>query len=254
MAGAVEILGSSFRAHMQRRSEDGRNEHIRGPRRREKRKAEQDLETLRAAAEEAASDAAWSAMAAESRRLQERADFEARVSVCASALVVRPPSAFSEESDAPDISDREPYDSQEYYNDFDELWQDIDEDGRLPDYYQPLPLLPLPDPKDAVEATALLSKFRPVRNTVEDLKKLLDARADPNVIVHDGDIHPLMKVMTFADKDRVGPMRDLLLRAGATENDEAKERWEIRRRADACEEAWMRNFHRDPALVPYDCL
>ncbi len=65
MAGAVEIQGSSFRAHMQRRGEDGRKEHIRGPHRGEKRKAEQDLERLRAAAEEA-SDAAWSAMAAES--------------------------------------------------------------------------------------------------------------------------------------------------------------------------------------------
>ena len=41
-------------------------------------------------------------------------------------------------------------------------------------------------------------------------------------------------------------MRDLLLRAGAVENDEIKERWEIRRRADACEEPWLRNFHRDP--------
>ena len=131
MAGAVEIQGSSFRAHMQRRGEDGRKEHIRGPHRGEKRKAEQDLERLRAAAEEA-SDAAWSAMAAESRRLQERADFEARVSVCASALVVRPPSPCSEESDAPDIEDPEPHDSQEYYDDVDELWQDIDETGVCP--------------------------------------------------------------------------------------------------------------------------
>ena len=193
MAGTVETLGSSFRAHMQRRGEGGRKEHIRGPRRGEKRKAEQDLEMLHAAAGETASDVAWRAMAAESRRLQERADFEARVSVCASALVAaRPPSAFSEENDVPDISDLELYASQEYDNDIDELWQDIDEDGRLPDYYQPPPLLPVPDPKDAVEATALLSKFRPARNTMDDLKKLLDARADPNVIVHDGDIHPLM--------------------------------------------------------------
>ena len=254
MTGSVEILGSSFRAHVQRRGENGRKENIRGPRRGEKRKAEQDLETLRAAAEEAASSSIWNAMTAAGRRLHERADFEARVSACASALVVRPPTPCSEESDAPDISDPEPRDSQELYNDIDELWQDIDEDGRLPDYYQPLPRLSVPDPKDAVEATALLSKFRPVRHTVEDLKKLLDARADPNVIVHDGDIHPLMKVMTFADKDHVGPMRDLLLRAGATEDGETQKRWEIRRRADASEDVWMRNFHRDPALVPYDCL
>jgi hypothetical protein len=254
MAGAVENLRGCFCAHMQQRGKNGRKDNIRGPTRGEKRKAEDDLATLRAAAKHAGPGAAWGAMDAESRRLKERADFEARVSACASALPVRPPSLCSEDSDAPDIEDQEPGDSQEYYNDFDELWQDIDEEGRLPSYYQPPPLLLMPDPKDAVEATALLSKFRPVRNTKEDLEKLLDARADPNFIARNGDISPLMRVMTYADKDDVGPMRALLLKAGATQNDEAKERWESRRSTDACEEAWLRNFHRDPALVPYDCL
>ncbi len=75
--------------------------------------------------------------------------------------------------------------------------------------------------------------------------EFVSARADPNVTMS-GDIHPLLNVMTFAHADRVGPMRDLLLRAGAVESDDAKEQWAIRRRADACEEAWMRNFHRDP--------
>lgn len=273
MSGAVEILGSSFRAHLQRRDVNGRKMQVRGPRRGDKRKAEQDLHALRAAAEEAAASSAtgramiadsrclqrhgiWNALVAESRRLQERADFEARVSASLSALAARSASparsasSLSEESDAADISESEPGDSQEHYSDSDELWQDIDDEGRLPSYYQPPPLRPLPDPKDEVEATALLSKFRPVRNTVEDLKKLLDARADPDIIVYDGDICPLMKVMAFANKEHVGPMRDLLLRAGATEDEDAKERWEIRRDADACEEAWLRNFHRDPALVP----
>ena len=77
------------------------------------------------------------------------------------------------------------------------------------------------------------------------MKRLLDARADPDITL-DGDVSPLMKILTFAHKNYVGAMRDLLLRAGAVENDEIKERWEIRRRADACEEPWLRNFHRDP--------
>ena len=67
MAGAVKPLGSSFRAHMRRRGEGSRREHILGPLRGEKRKAEQDLEMLHAAAGETASDVAWRAMAAESR-------------------------------------------------------------------------------------------------------------------------------------------------------------------------------------------
>ena len=87
----------------------------------------------------------------------------------------------------------------------------------------------------------------------EDLKKLLDARADPNINLS-GDIHPLIKVMTFAPVDRVSAMRDLLLQAGAVECCDAEKQWVIRRRADACEEAWMRNFHREPAPVPYECL
>ena len=254
MAASIDEYRYRFRAHMQQRGKNGHKHHIHGPYRGEKRKAEHDLEMLCTSAKHAGPESAWCATAAESCRLKERADFEARVSVCSSALRARHPSLCSEEVGAPDIEDPDPTDSQEYYNDFDELWQDEGDDGRLPDCYQPLAHLAIPDPRDMVEATALLSTFRPVRNTCEDLKKLLDARADPNIIARDRDICPLMKVMTFADKDHVGPMRDLLIKAGATENDEARDRWEIRRRADACEEVWMSNFHCDPALIPYDCL
>eukprot|EP00973_Karenia_brevis_P060165 8371701-Karenia_brevis.AAC.1 len=81
--------------------------------------------------------------------------------------------------------------------------------------------------------------------SAEDIRKLLDARADPNITLS-GEVHPFMKVMTFADADNVGPMRDLLLQAGAIDNIDGKERWVIRRCADTCEDAWMRNFHRDP--------
>ncbi len=246
-AGALELSDDSrSRAHMQRRGEGGRQEHICGPRRGEKRRAEQDLEALRVAAEEAGPAAAWDAMAVEARRLQERADFEARVSAYASEYIAAPGPRVSTaaESHSLDMEDTQPYESQDYYNDCNELWQEIDEDGRLPGW-QPPPIIPVSDPKDAIEATALLSKFRPARGAVEDLKKLVDARADPNITLF-GDIHPLIKVMTFAHQDRVGPMRELLLQAGAVESRDAKEQWAIRRRADACEEAWMRNFHYDP--------
>ena len=45
-----------------------------------------------------------------------------------------------------------------------ELWQEIGEDGRLsPSLRQPAPVVFVPDAKSALEATALLSKFRPAR-------------------------------------------------------------------------------------------
>ena len=253
--GAVQALGDNcFRACLQRRSAGGSKEYVYGPRRSGKRKAEEDLEAIRAVAR---GPEAWSAATAEGHRLQERALFEARVAMRAAeparTIELTIPPADWTDLPPEDMYDWEPYDdSQDYATDVNELWQEIDEEGRLHGY-QPPPMIPVPDPKDAVDATALLSKFQPTRCTVEDLKKLLDARADPNIIIGD-DISPLFKVLGFAHADRVGAMRDLLLQAGAVENNAAKERWVIRRNADACEDAWMRNFHRDPALVPYECL
>ena len=242
------MLGDSYRAQLQRRVAGGRAEDICGPRRGEKRKAEEDLEALRAAAEQAGPDAAWSAMADVSQCLQERARFEALVSLhleqgvslsrgCSSALA-------SSENQSLDMDDTQLSSVDEYYNDSNELWQEIDDTGQLP-HWKPAPTVPVADSKDAVEATALLSMFRPARGTVEDLKKLLLARADPNITLC-GDVHPLIKVMTFAHQDRAAPMRDLLLQAGAVESNDAKEQWELRCRADANEQAWLRNFHRDP--------
>ena len=242
------MLGGSYRAQLQRRVAGGRAEDICGPRRGEKRKAEEDLEALRAAAEQAGPDAAWSAMADVSQCLQERARFEALVSLhleqgvslsrgCSSALA-------NSENQSLDMDDTQLSSVDEYYNDSNELWQEIDDTGQLPDW-KPAPTVPVADPQDAVEATALLSMFRPARGTVEDLKKLLLARADPNITLC-GDVHPLIKVMTFAHQDRAAPMRDLLLQAGAVESNDAKEQWELRCRADANEQAWLRNFHRDP--------
>ena len=81
----------------QRRVAGGRAEDICGPRRGEKRKAEEDLEALRAAAEQAGPDAAWSAMADVSQCLQERARFEGTITclfvffLCVLLLQLRAP-------------------------------------------------------------------------------------------------------------------------------------------------------------------
>ena len=242
--GKVEIISDTqMRAHFQRRAA-GRKEHIRGPRRGEKRRAEQDLELIRAAAEKEIDP--WHAMSVEAHRLQERAEYEAQVTAIATSISSQTLSTESQPDDSQCFEDTLPltgYDDDDA--DCTDSWPEIDDEGRLPADYVGPPLIEVAKPKDPLEATALLSKFRPARMSKQDLVKLLDARADPN-ITPTGDVHPLMKVMTFANHESVGPMREALLSAGAIEDEEAKERWEIRKLADACEVSWMRSFYHDP--------
>ena len=91
-----------------------------------------------------------------------------------------------------------------------------------------------------LEATAELTKFRPIISKPSDLKYLLDCKADPNMPVKAGDISPLRKVMTFASMRHVVEMRDLLLQYGAHEYEKDRKRWDLRRGADAAEKI-MRN-------------
>ena len=62
-----------------------------------------------------------------------------------------------------------------------------------------------------LEATAELSRFRPIRATPSDLEHLLKSKADPNLPLKVGDISPLRKVMSFAKEKYVSEMRSLLL-------------------------------------------
>ena len=203
--GAVETMRSHcFRAHLQRRANNGCKEHIHGPKRNEKRKAELDLDSIRHAAEE--SEDAWGSMVAVAHRLQDRAKFEVEVSLCAETCMAAKDDAHENTQPCDtqtcesqicesQLYDSEPGDSQEYYNDRNELWQEIDDEGNLPESYVYPPVIPVPPVSDSLQATALLSKFRPARMTVEDLGKILAARADPNINLGGGDIHPLMKVI-----------------------------------------------------------
>ena len=52
----------------------------------------------------------------------------------------------------------------------------------------------------------MLAKFRPIRSTPEDLQRLLEARADPNMTVGEGNISPMENIMTFAREIHV-PIR-----------------------------------------------
>ena len=44
----------------------------------------------------------------------------------------------------------------------------------------------------------MLAKFRAIRSTPEGLQRLLEARADPNMTVGEGNISPMENIMTFA--------------------------------------------------------
>ena len=85
-------------------------------------------------------------------------------------------------------------------------WERFDDRGRSLDQTTFAPSLPLPEPKNPDEATAMLTKFRPIRSTPEDLQRLLEARADPNMTVGEGSISPMENIMTFAREIHV-PIR-----------------------------------------------
>ena len=78
----------------------------------------------------------------------------------------------------------------------DELLQQWDEQQ-----HKELPLPPIPEPSCADEASLLLAQFRPSRRTPQELKRLLEARANPDIVVTTeiwGAICPLSKVIGFA--------------------------------------------------------
>ena len=78
----------------------------------------------------------------------------------------------------------------------DELLQQWDEQQS-----KELPLPPIPEPSCADEASLLLAQFRPSRRTPQELKRLLEARANPDIVVTTeiwGGICPLAKVIAFA--------------------------------------------------------
>ena len=82
----------------------------------------------------------------------------------------------------------------------------FDDRGRSLDQTTVGPPVPLPEPKNPDEATAMVCKFRPIRSTPEDLPRLLEARADPNMTVGEGSISPMENIMTFAREIHV-PIR-----------------------------------------------
>ena len=59
-------------------------------------------------------------------------------------------------------------------------------------------LPPIPEPRSPDEASLLLAQFRPIKRTPEELKRLLDGRADPNIVIPTetwGSLCPLEKIL-----------------------------------------------------------
>ena len=77
------------------------------------------------------------------------------------------------------------------------------------------------------------------------LRTILEARADPNVVVKDGDTSPLRTVLWSAMPWDVVEMRQLLLDHGAKESRDDLDRWRRRRAYEEIEPAYLRNRHDD---------
>ena len=87
-------------------------------------------------------------------------------------------------------------------------WERFDERGRpLPEAQQQNEgqLPPIPEPRSADEASLRLAQFRPNKRTPEELKRLLEARANPDIVIPTeiwGTICPLAKLF-LAREDHV---------------------------------------------------
>ena len=228
--GGTESHNREFRAHLQFRGEANKNVHIYGPNRKTEEQAQKDLKEIRKAGIKGKTrEEGLQMMQEEARKLKDSAQYEAEI-----RETLRRLDSVEEESD---------YD---YYDDM--------SDNSEPPWIQEYPEEPPEEPPEEssqsvrptispIEATAELSRFRPIKTTPSDLKYLLESCADPNLPLKAGDITPLRNVLSFARENHVAEMRDLLLQHGANEDDADIARWELRRRADFCERIRLNNYN-----------
>ena len=222
--GSVSPVGDGFKAHVQYRDDQHAWVNIRGPQRNTKERADKDLARMREAALKGGDrQEGFELMNAEARILRAEADYEADIQV---AMLHRAQSAKAHYED----------EDNEYDNCSDYEYDDwLEEEAKKgPDKETPVatPLSQRVPVNSPIEATAALFEFRPGKQTVEDLKYLLDAKADPNSPTPDERIRIFANVMAFANEQQVGPMREALLQAGMHETDADRARWKTRQRCD----------------------
>ena len=218
--GSVDESENAIRAKLQYRDDAGRMVSFYGPRREQRRRAEADLAQIRAAgAVGNTREEGLQIMAAEARRIQLSAQFEAEVH----AAVQRQRAAEEEEAALDFVSDEEPEEEDPWLLEEHTSTQDIP--ATPPSQKAPL---------TREEADVALQAFRPIKARPEDLAHILSCRADPNrPLTVPGDINPLRKVLCFARGEHVAKMRELLLDHGADETEEDRKQWAT------CQKAWL---------------
>ena len=199
---------------------------VKGPRQAEKRRAEGDLEPLREASV--------------GHRLQQQAETERRVELFAHRLSqeqahLQPSVGQQRQQQQPSVLARQQqpvpeqqarhaqsHQASEELSGSEDEWEVEEVDDGMVAYawkskdellqqwdeqqQKELPLPPIPEPSCADEASLLLAQFRPSRRTPQELKRLLEARANPDIVVTTeiwGGICPLSKVIGFAKATHV---------------------------------------------------
>jgi hypothetical protein len=241
--GGLHVKGNQHQARVQYTDSSGARKDLYGPVRHDARRAQADLETIRAAAaSKPARPEYFEAMADEAHRLQEHAAFEVEVAIAVGREQRdRKHMQTDSESEQGNIADTihdEPFPS------YDASTAEARE--RLVTAPRPRkkPRKELP-PANRLEATTRLAQFRPFIARPADLRALLEARAEPNVCIGAGSVTPLINVLTFAQACDVVEMRLLLLEYGARESEADRDRWNTRAGCVENEPTWLANFHRD---------
>ena len=212
------------------------NKEIVGPPRQSQRRAENDLATLREAARALKT---WPEQVAAMQQAAQVLCENAQREKC----VARGVAQYEAQKQAHKAEDSDP----ETSGDEDDGADDDLDDAMVAKLVADLPPLRArpPPPVDPNDANVQLACFRFSLERPETLEAILLARADPNLIVGDGNISPLRKAMLYARENKdAARMRELLLEHGADESAYERRRWEERCAADAGEAAWLQNFHR----------
>ena len=227
--GTIYAHEAEFRAHVQFRADDGEQKNIYGPSRGSQNEAQKDLDQIRVAGGVGATrEEALEIMEAEALRIKKLTEYQSEIQQTIERMASRDIVDDSDCTDNDDMSDHSIPDWMKEYPSED------DSPGEASQSTQ-ITLTPL-------EATAELTRFRPIHGTPSDLKYLLECKADANMPLKDGDISPLRKVMSFATERYVTQMRELLLQYGAFETDADRERWMLRQRADVAEQIMKNNY------------
>ena len=224
--GVVCSHKEGMRAHIQFCADGEEQTHIYEPNRSTDEEAQKDLDQIRAAGGVGATrEEGLKIMAAEARRIKMSAEYQSQIQETIQRRV------------SLETIDESDYEDERSDSSVPEWMQEYPSEEDSPEESSQ-PARPILTP---LEATAELTKFKPIISKPSDLQHLLECNADPNMPVKLGDISPLRKVMSFAAERYVAQMRNLLLQYGANESDKDRERWDSRQQADIAEKIMKNN-------------